>query len=218
MPPSLKQKAVRDRASFDVKVHGIKKRKPTYWFRCVVPGCKQSFPSIKFWNSHHGIEHTNYKLICHTCNKQFCTPSAKRVHSNAHATTKYQCPRCDKLFPYASALKQHKHIHAATSLHKCFAGGCNKAYKWPQDLNRHIKVHTHPTTFSCDSCDKKFNEERLLKHHARKHLDEFKYFYTHRHTHFIHAGILTLYWQAFPMPTIRHSRHKLSGILTVINL
>ena len=147
LPPSLKQTVGRDKAEFDVKVHGIKRCRPKYWFRCIVPGCKCSFPSIKFWNSHHGIEHSDYKLICHTCNKWFCTPSAKRVYSNTHASYKHRCSTCGKLFPYESALKQHKHIHASTSMHKCFTGGCNKLYKWPQDLNRHIQTHTNLTSF-----------------------------------------------------------------------
>ena len=175
LPLSLRLPATRDRAKFSIKVHGIKKWKHKYWFKCIVPRCNHSFLMIKYWNTHHSIEHKDYELKCHTCNKSFNTLSAKTAHNNSHAVHKHWCLKCGKTFPFASALKQHNDVHVSSSKHKCFAVRCSRSYKWPQDLNRHIKTHTNPIKYPCNICGKEFWEERLLKCHASKHADEYKY-------------------------------------------
>ena len=98
---------------------------------------------IKYWNTHHNEEHPTYILKCNICNKLFHTPSAKRAHQNYHASHKHHCSQCWKTFTFVSALRQHAFVHATSMKHKCFAGGCSHSYKWLQDLNRHIKTHTH---------------------------------------------------------------------------
>ena len=175
LPSSLKSPKACDKAKFNIRLHGIKKRKPKYWFRCIVPNCKHTFPAIKFWNTHHEAEHRSFQLRCCICKKCFNMPSAKCTHSNLHASHKYCCYKCGKAFPYASALQQYTHVHALSSKHKCFAGGCNRSYKWPQDLNCHIRTHTNPTKYICSESKKEFWEERLLKWHAAKHSNIHKY-------------------------------------------
>ena len=175
LPSSLKSPKARDKAKFNIRLTGIKKRKPKYWFRCIVPNCKCTFPTIKFWNTHHEAEHQSFQLRCHICKKCFNMPIAKCAHSNSHASHKHCCSKCGKTFQYASVLQQHTHVHALSSKHKCFAGGCNWSYKWPQDLNHHIRTHTNPTKYVCNECKKEFCEERLLKWHAVKQSDIHKY-------------------------------------------
>ena len=162
-------------AKFSVTTHGISKRKTKYWFKCKVPKCNQSFPTIILWNQHHGIQHKNHLLRCIICERTFQTLSAKRAHCNAHVELKHQFPDCLKCFNYASALKQHRTMHISTIHHKCFASGCNSSYKWPQDLSRHVKTHvTGSNKFMCLDCNMSFREERLLKRHGVKHLDIYK--------------------------------------------
>ena len=81
-----------------------------------------------------------------------------------HRNKQYQCNVCDQSFVYQSKLKQHKRRHTKLKMYQCFHGGCNRKYRHPQDLTRHIKSHQEKS-FECDFCDKKFAEKRLLKRH-----------------------------------------------------
>ena len=65
VPPSLlsPKPKKKDKARFNVRMHGLVKRKPRYWFKCKIPNCGQNFPNIKAWNQHHAIYHK--KLLSH---------------------------------------------------------------------------------------------------------------------------------------------------------
>ena len=115
--------------------------------------CTLSFPNIKLWNLHHKIKHKSARLTCTVCRRNFTRPSAKQAHQNAHALQKHQCNTCKKCFSCVSQLKQHKNVHTTTH-YKCFAGGCGHSYKWPQDLNRHVKTHIKKKTYSCPNVAK----------------------------------------------------------------
>ena len=43
LPSLVKSLKAKQRAKFSVKVHGIQCRHPKYWFKCMVPPCKQTF-------------------------------------------------------------------------------------------------------------------------------------------------------------------------------
>ena len=100
-----------------------------------------SFLTIKLWITHRAAAHKNIVLTCEICKRTFQKPSARRAHKNSHAAHKHRCNTCAKSFAYHSALPQHQQVHSLGHRHKYFSGGCNKSYKWPWDLNRHIKVH-----------------------------------------------------------------------------
>ena len=77
LPSSVKSLKTKQRAKFSGKVHGIQCRHPKYWFKCMVPPCKQTFQSTKLWNIHHAMVHKSVTLICDICKKTFTKPSAK---------------------------------------------------------------------------------------------------------------------------------------------
>ena len=72
-----------------------------------------------------------------------------------HKDKQYKCNVCDQRFVYQSKLKQHKHRHTKLRMYECFHGGCNKKYRHPQDLIRHIQSRQEKI-FECDFCEKKF--------------------------------------------------------------
>ena len=102
MSPKAKSKEL---AKFSVKMHGIIKCKPKYGFKCSIGSCRQSFPSIKLWNTHHTAAHKKSPLTCSICQRSFQKPSAHRAHCNAHAVHKYVCNTCYKSLAYISALR-----------------------------------------------------------------------------------------------------------------
>ena len=173
LPSSVKSLKAKQQAKFSMKVHWIQCRHPKYWFKCIVPPCKQTFQSTKLWSIHHAIVHKSIVLVCDICKKTFTKPSARRAHRNNHASHKHSCPRCSKTFAYISALRQHKIVHSRQQ-HKCFSGSCTCSYKYPWDLNRHIKTHLDKE-YKCPNCPKTFKWDRLLKQHSVKHKDVFRY-------------------------------------------
>ena len=69
-----------------------------------------------------------------------------------------------------SAARYSIRCHISQRLFKCFHGKCQRRYKYPQDLDRHIAMHS-VAKFDCDLCDKTFSQKRLLKRHSVVHLN-----------------------------------------------
>ena len=110
---------------FDILLHGIRRRKPRYYFKCKETRCTFAFATLKGWNLHHRLHH-NILLKCANCNKMFTTPSAHRAHKNRHAPLKYVCETCGNTFPYKSTLRIHHRVHTSQRQFHCFAGSCIK--------------------------------------------------------------------------------------------
>ena len=145
---------------FNIQVRGIRHRRNHYYVKCIVTGCNKTFNKILNWNLHHHLTHKT-KVKCRTCGRKFDPPSSHRVHQNIHAAPKFKCALCQKNFAFNSGLHQHINIHNKSRLHKCFHGSCKKAFKWPQDLARHIQCHINPK-WECDKCNYVFKEKHLL--------------------------------------------------------
>ena len=112
---------------FRIHTIGIKKKKPKYYFRCVVENCSKTFDKLQTWNTHHRIHHKSL-IRCTICWKSFETPSVARSHKNSHAPRKHECTLCNKVFAYGSALRLHKNTHVKQKRYKCFHGNCRKLY------------------------------------------------------------------------------------------
>ena len=179
------------KAGFRLTTHGVKKQKSRTYIKCIVPMCKDRFPSVKIWNTHHRQYHKGWKLECKRCQKPFRTPSAMRDHMYIHADTLFKCSVCDSKFAFKSSLLSHKKVHSKARMHRCFSGGCTKKYKWAQDLHHHIKKHLN-IVYHCCVCDYSSHEKRRVKGHFIKHQDIKKYvcekcnFSCKYHTQWIH--------------------------------
>ena len=77
LPSSVKSLKTKWQTKFSVKVHGMQHRHPKYWFKCMVPPCKQTLQSTKLWNIHHTTVHKSITLTCDICKKTFTKRSAK---------------------------------------------------------------------------------------------------------------------------------------------
>ena len=150
----------------------LKRRK--YSFYCPIVGCKGTFVTVKNWNLHHLRKHYEVKYQCSTCLKWIKTPNRFNEHKYTHREARFKCGRCSKTFYFESSLKLHKHIHKRYKTYRCFSKDCNKIYKWPQDLLRHVKNHLG-RNLHCKDCSYTTFEKRLLIQHAATHLDVKKY-------------------------------------------
>ena len=162
------------RSRFDISVYGIKRKKKRTYIACKIPGCSSKFPSVREWNSHHRLVHRGTLLKCNVCMKKFNTPSFLRDHAYVHSKSNYKCEKCDKNFPFKSLYRIHVRTHLRSKIYKCFAGSCNKEYKWPQDLHRHILTHLQKR-YNCNMCDYSNTQNYLLKRHLKKHSDKTNY-------------------------------------------
>ena len=123
---------------FQLTVHGLKKYKHRYHYKCAVISCAHRFSMVRDWNNHHRNFHKTI-LRCRDCQKGFKTPSAHRDHVHIHKQQQLTCRKCNKKFCFASSLQVHMISHLKKRLHKCCTAGCKKEYKYKQDLLRHIK-------------------------------------------------------------------------------
>ena len=157
---------------FNVWSHVLKRCHLKAYLKCRVPGCCMAyvtFNSVRSITAHHLLHHPSVTYRCPKCTKVALTPNSLRLHMYCHEDKRFQCEVCRKKFVYQSKLKQHKRVHTTMKKYECFHGGCNKKYRHPQDLIRHIQIH-QDKLYECDFCDKKFVEKRLLKRHAVIHL------------------------------------------------
>ena len=127
-----------------------------------------TFHSVRSATAHHLLHHPSVTYKCSMCTKIAPMPNSLRLHMYYHKNKKYKCNVCNQKFVYRSKLKQHKCMHTKLKMYECFHGGCNKKYRHPQDLIRHIQIHQEKI-FECDFCEKKFAEKRLLKRHTVVH-------------------------------------------------
>ena len=127
-------RAVKKKAQFKYRIHGIRQSKRKYNLRCMVAGCNKVSHSVRDWNSHYRIKH-NKPLKCNSCPKRCATPSSLRDHRAHHREATDQCPNCAQMFVYKSAVQLHRFVHLKHKLFKCFARNCTASYKWRQDLH-----------------------------------------------------------------------------------
>ena len=103
-----------------------------------------------------------------------------------------------KSFLNSSQLNLHKHFYHHDWLYRCFSSKCNRAYKWPQDLLCHIKVHL-PTVHRCTKCDYSTKVK-----HLNVHTDDLPFQcrgcptrYKHAKQHYRHEKATGHYWTFF---------------------
>ena len=141
------------------------------YLKCRVKGCTLayvSFNRIKDLNTHHKIYHPTSFYRCRQCRKSIYTPSTWCYHQYCQCPKMHKCSQCTKYYLFESTLRHHRHSHTKQKLFRCFFGSCQKSYKHPQDLNHHTTLHQQ-VTFTCELCDKMFNQKRLLKRHEVIH-------------------------------------------------
>ena len=90
----------------------------------------------------------------------------------------YSCDICLESFLSAMELMQHKSVsHASIEVlpqvspnelkYKCTE--CNKGFKTPSKLKRHLLSHTGETPFHCELCPKQFKRKDSLRKHIEEH-------------------------------------------------
>ena len=58
-----------------------------------------------------------------------------------------------------------KGVKRKRAQHECDV--CEKMFRYPSGLARHMRIHTNEKPYECDVCDKAFRESGQLKRHKR---------------------------------------------------
>uniref|UniRef100_A0A2I3G9Q6 FLT3 interacting zinc finger 1 n=1 Tax=Nomascus leucogenys TaxID=61853 RepID=A0A2I3G9Q6_NOMLE len=138
-------------------------------------------------------EDTLYQCDCGTF---FASAAALASHLEAHSgPATYGCGHCGALYAALAALEEHRRVShgegggeeaAAAAREREPASGeppsgsgrgkkifgcseCEKLFRSPRDLERHVLVHTGEKPFPCLECGKFFRHECYLKRHRLLH-------------------------------------------------
>ncbi|XP_032234294.2 zinc finger protein 143 [Nematostella vectensis] len=70
---------------------------------------------------------------------------------------------------------------------------CNKAFKYPSDLKKHLQIHTNIKKFKCEECGRLFRRLHQLNVHSRIHTGEKPYVCNRCGVSFRHDSTLTMH-------------------------
>ena len=106
-------------------------------------------------------------LRCHLCDKSFTTSMGLKLHSQHHTGNySFFCDQCRKGFVAKSNYEIHMRAHEGRG-YPCEY--CSKKYSSRQNLQYHMSEHTGKYRFTCEICEKGFNEKILFVKHGEDH-------------------------------------------------
>lgn len=113
--------------------------------------------------SHHQSEH-----VCNLCGKGFESQEILTGHMLLHNQNGQHilCPFCDQWIKRNSLTQHIKYTHNQI---KPQCSVCFKTFANPNNLKRHMLIHSGVKAFECDVCQRRFNQKITMQTHRLTH-------------------------------------------------
>ena len=140
--------------------------------------CSAGFTSSYHLLKHTESVHTNLRVECNQCGKQFKSTTidnhVKRVHQGIRPSYPCTVDDCQKIFGSKEDMKRH--VLAVHMKFKVACPECGKKVRM-EFLSGHIKKAHHDLhNIKCEECGKGFQNKKLLSAHIRaRHIGYFFY-------------------------------------------
>jgi len=144
---------------------------------CHYADCDVYFKDNIDRDNHIRMVHTNEKVYCEICCKEFRSTKTLRIHmvtKHPPVNEEKVCHTCGETFENNKILMSHQKIHQEKiRKHKCRF--CDyDTYAKPQ-LREHERTHTGEKPEICSYCNQGFTSKKTLKNHIRLHTGEKPY-------------------------------------------
>lgn len=132
--------------------------------------CGQQFSDYNEYAKHQLKHNPAGDHLCSLCGKGFESAEILTGHMVLHNVSGQllQCPFCEAIMK-RSALTQHiKYMHNNI---KPQCNVCSKTFANPNNLKRHMMIHSGVREFECDLCLKRFSQKITMQTHRLTHLN-----------------------------------------------
>ncbi|XP_057673321.1 P43 5S RNA-binding protein-like isoform X2 [Corythoichthys intestinalis] len=140
-------------------------------FQCKFAHCTERFFQADKLKKHlcysHGEKDEYFKCTEAGCSMTFKKRCLFKVHLQEHGlVTKFKCSKeqCGAAFDSRAARKAHEKKHAG---YRCLDTNCQVIASTWSMLQKHMVKH--PSTFTCQVCEKAFKQASALRRHRRSH-------------------------------------------------
>lgn len=134
--------------------------------------CGEQFDDLSEYEKHQYKHNPAGENLCNLCGKGFESPEILAGHMLLHTVTgvSITCPFCNQLIK-RTALTQHIKYGHNNIKPRCNI--CLKTFANPNNLKRHLMIHSGIREFECDICFKRFSQKITMQTHRLTHMNPF---------------------------------------------
>lgn len=134
--------------------------------------CGEQFEDLAEYEKHQYKHNSAGDHMCKLCGKGFESAEILTGHVLLHNVNGLlvTCPFCNHLIRRNSLTQHIKYSHNNIKP-KCNL--CSKTFANPNNLKRHMMIHSGIREFECDICFKRFNQKITMQTHRLTHLNPF---------------------------------------------
>ncbi|XP_053618313.1 zinc finger protein 25-like isoform X2 [Plodia interpunctella] len=134
--------------------------------------CGEQFEDLGEYEKHQYKHNPGGEHLCNLCGKGFESAEILTGHMLLHKYTGLliTCPFCNQLIR-RNALTQHIKYGHNNIKPRCTI--CFKTFANPNNLKRHMMIHSGVREFECDICFKRFHQKITMQTHRLTHLNPF---------------------------------------------
>uniref|UniRef100_A0A2A4IYZ4 Protein krueppel n=1 Tax=Heliothis virescens TaxID=7102 RepID=A0A2A4IYZ4_HELVI len=134
--------------------------------------CGEQFEDLADYEKHQYKHNPAGEHLCNLCGKGFESAEILTGHMLLHSSTGLliTCPFCNQLIR-RNALTQHIKYGHNNIKPRCNI--CLKTFANPNNLKRHMMIHSGIREFECDICFKRFHQKITMQTHRLTHMNPF---------------------------------------------